>query len=118
MKFGKTFVIPDPDSRLSHEPLKLVSFQSEPLVQNAEVTTHHVVSKSYRGKTLACDKYGFQGGKRYAKAISLDKLGAFCCSFVVVLLSCCLKSACSGAAAGSILSFWFRWSVAYKNFFD
>ena len=67
---------------------------------------------------MKCVKIWDPEGERFAKAISFDKLGAFCCSFVVVLLSCCLKSACSGAAAGSILSFWFRWSVAYKNFFD
>ena len=34
MKFGESFVFPDPDSRLSHKPLKMVTVQSKPLVQN------------------------------------------------------------------------------------
>jgi len=114
MKFGKTFLFPDPDSRLSHEPLKLVTLQSEPLVQDAEMSYLHVLSKSYRGNVLKVVKIWAQEGERYAKAISFDKSGARCCCvghFVVVFLSCCLKSACSGAAAGSILRFWFLWSV-------
>jgi len=73
MKFGKIFLFPDPDSRLSHEPLKLVTLQSEPLVQDAEMSYLHVLSKSYRGNVLKVVKIWAQEGERYAKAISFDK---------------------------------------------
>ena len=67
MKFGESFVFPDPDSRLSHKPLKMVTVQSKPLVQNDTMAYLHVLSKSYRGKTLACDKFGPRKGRAMLK---------------------------------------------------
>ena len=62
MKFGKTFVIPDPDSRLSHEPLKLVTIQSEPLVQNDTMVYSRFVKKLQRKCCEMCqNKLGARG---------------------------------------------------------
>jgi len=52
-----------------------VTLQSKPLVQKRNITTHHVVKKTRGAKSKWFRKVAPEG-KRYAKAISLDKLGA------------------------------------------
>ena len=87
MKFWKKNVFPDPASRVSHKPLKLVT---DP--RNTFFCVLQVSWKSDRGNPENDIDYGFQEGKIYAKAITLDKGWG-----LLVHLVHCLKTACSGA---------------------
>ena len=81
MKFGESFVFPDPDSRVSHEPLKLT--------RSPRMFATHVLFFTL----LKTRHFWDQKGEIFIKVNNFDKRGAFGFG---------LKAACSGALLGKI----------------
>ena len=89
MKFGESFVFPDPGSRVSHEPLKMVTSPSS--------RRHHGVltfcQKKQEGKIKLVPKSGSIVGRDLLKQDLSIRAGAFGVG---------LKAACSGAQLGKV----------------